>query len=49
LDAAKMRIPEAHEDTTAKSFDEDKKVGFEKSTSCETPDVLKSSLEQTTV
>lgn len=42
LDAAKMRIPEAHEDTTAKSFDEDKKVGFEKSTSCETPDVLKS-------
>lgn len=44
-----MRIPEAHEDTTAKSFDEDKKVGVEKSKSCETPDVLKSSLEQTTV
>lgn len=48
LDAAKMGIPEAHEDTIARSFEEDKQVGFEKSKSHETSDVSKSSLEQIT-
>lgn len=42
LDAAKMRAPEAGEDTTTMSFDEDKKVGFEKSTGRETSDASKS-------
>ena len=48
MDAARIRIPEHCEDTTEKSINEDKKVGFE-SSGGETPDVLQSSLEQTSV